>query len=84
MSLLLLCISHRYGSHLAHTLLLTELPCELCILVGPTDGSNVLLIEELVKEYIGRERAIIVATISCKDDIDNQASKQQPQAADWP
>lgn len=35
------------------------------------DGSNV----ELVKQYISSKRSIIVATITCKDDIDNQVSR---------
>ncbi|CAG8799284.1 30258_t:CDS:2, partial [Racocetra persica] len=37
------------------------------------DEKFIALIEELVKEYIEKEKSIIVATISCKDDIDNQA-----------
>ncbi|CAG8548187.1 1087_t:CDS:2, partial [Cetraspora pellucida] len=37
------------------------------------DEKFILLIEELVKEYIQKDKSIIVATISCKDDIDNQA-----------
>ncbi|KAF0343706.1 P-loop containing nucleoside triphosphate hydrolase protein [Gigaspora margarita] len=37
------------------------------------DEKFIALIEELVKEYIHKEKSIIVATISCKDDIDNQA-----------
>ncbi|RIB21928.1 P-loop containing nucleoside triphosphate hydrolase protein [Gigaspora rosea] len=37
------------------------------------DEKFITLIEELVKEYIHKEKSIIVATISCKDDIDNQA-----------
>jgi hypothetical protein len=36
------------------------------------DGSNVKLVKELVEQYISSDRAIIVATITCKDDIDNQ------------
>lgn len=36
------------------------------------DGSNIELVQQLVKQYISRERTIIVATITCKDDIDNQ------------
>jgi hypothetical protein len=39
-----------------------------------SDGSNVQLVEDLVREYISKDRAIIVATITCKDDIDNQVS----------
>ncbi|CAG8728311.1 14460_t:CDS:2 [Dentiscutata erythropus] len=37
------------------------------------DRKFILLIEELVKEYIKNEKSIIIATISCKDEIDNQA-----------
>lgn len=36
------------------------------------DGSNVELVKALVQQYISSDRAIIVATITCKDDIDNQ------------
>jgi hypothetical protein len=36
------------------------------------DGSNVKLVKELVEQYISSDRAIIVETITCKDDIDNQ------------
>jgi len=35
-------------------------------------GSNVKLLKSLVEHYISSDRAIIVATITCKDDIDNQ------------
>jgi hypothetical protein len=33
---------------------------------------NVGLVKDMVTDYIKRERAIIVAAISCKDDINNQ------------
>jgi chitinase len=36
------------------------------------DGSNVELVKQLVDQYISSSRSIIVATITCKDDIDNQ------------
>ena len=39
------------------------------------DESNVELVRQLVQQYISNERAIIVATITCKDDIDNQVSR---------
>jgi hypothetical protein len=35
-------------------------------------GSNVELVQALVRHYIASSRSIIVATITCKDDIDNQ------------
>jgi len=38
------------------------------------DGSNVELVKQLVEQYISSSRSIIVATITCKDDIDNQVS----------
>ena len=38
------------------------------------DGSNVELVKQLVEQYIRSPRSIIVATITCKDDIDNQVS----------
>lgn len=31
------------------------------------------MIEDLVKEYIKKSQSIIIATISCKDEIENQA-----------
>ncbi|RIA95858.1 Dynamin central region-domain-containing protein, partial [Glomus cerebriforme] len=37
------------------------------------DERFIKLIEELVENYISKEKSIIVATISCKDEIDNQA-----------
>ncbi|CAB4416615.1 unnamed protein product [Rhizophagus irregularis] len=37
------------------------------------DERFIRLIEELVENYISKEKSIIVATISCKDEIDNQA-----------
>ncbi|CAG8486125.1 18067_t:CDS:2 [Cetraspora pellucida] len=37
------------------------------------DRRFIPLTEELVKEYIKNEKSIIIATISCKDEIDNQA-----------
>ncbi|PKK67265.1 hypothetical protein RhiirC2_752015 [Rhizophagus irregularis] len=37
------------------------------------DENFIRLIEELVENYISKEKSIIVATISCKDEIDNQA-----------
>ncbi|CAG8700870.1 18172_t:CDS:2 [Dentiscutata erythropus] len=37
------------------------------------DRKFIPLIEELAKEYIKNEKSIIIATISCKDEIDNQA-----------
>jgi hypothetical protein len=36
------------------------------------NGSNVELVQQLVRHYISSSRSIIVATITCKDDIDNQ------------
>lgn len=38
------------------------------------DSSNVELVQQLVKQQIGKKRTIIVATITCKDDIDNQVT----------
>ncbi|KAJ3159370.1 hypothetical protein HDU86_001688 [Geranomyces michiganensis] len=37
------------------------------------DAQYIELVQELVRFYISKERAIIVATITCKDEIDNQA-----------
>ncbi|KAJ3017362.1 hypothetical protein HKX48_003571 [Thoreauomyces humboldtii] len=37
------------------------------------DSQYIELVQDLVKSYIRKERAIIVATITCKDEIDNQA-----------
>lgn len=38
------------------------------------DRTNVDLIRELTEHYMSKERAIIIITISCKVDMDNQAS----------
>ncbi|CAG8741669.1 16996_t:CDS:2, partial [Dentiscutata erythropus] len=46
------------------------------------DEKFIVLIEELVNEYIQKEKSIIVATISCKDDIDNQAIVSLAKSAD--
>ncbi|KAF6262011.1 P-loop containing nucleoside triphosphate hydrolase protein [Scenedesmus sp. NREL 46B-D3] len=46
------------------------------------NGSNVELVQQLVKHYISSTRAIIVATITCKDDIDNQLIVQLAREAD--
>ncbi|WIA22587.1 hypothetical protein OEZ86_009572 [Tetradesmus obliquus] len=35
-------------------------------------GSNVELVQQLVRHYISSKRAIIVATITCRDDIDKE------------
>ncbi|CAG8503421.1 7610_t:CDS:2 [Diversispora eburnea] len=37
------------------------------------DRKFIDLIKELVKEYIKKEQSIIIATITCRDEIDNQA-----------
>ncbi|KAI8915267.1 P-loop containing nucleoside triphosphate hydrolase protein [Powellomyces hirtus] len=37
------------------------------------DSQYIDLVQDLVRFYISKERAIIVATITCKDEIDNQA-----------
>jgi GTP-binding protein EngB required for normal cell division len=37
------------------------------------DARMITLVEELVKEYISKERALILAAITCKDEIENQA-----------
>jgi hypothetical protein len=38
------------------------------------DKRYIPMIQDLVKEYISKENAVIVATVSCKDEIDNQVS----------
>lgn len=43
-------------------------------------SSNVELVKALVKHYISSPRAIIVATISCKDDMENQVRPGAPRA----
>ena len=49
----------------------------MIIFIGHVEKSEderfIKLIEELVEIYISKEKSIIVATISCKDEIDNQA-----------
>ncbi|KAJ1570046.1 hypothetical protein HK096_004459, partial [Nowakowskiella sp. JEL0078] len=37
------------------------------------DAQNIDMIQDLVKSYIKKDRAIVVATITCKDEIENQA-----------
>ncbi|CAG8489032.1 10797_t:CDS:2 [Ambispora gerdemannii] len=37
------------------------------------DEKFITIIQDLVEYYIGKEKSIIIATISCKDEIDNQA-----------
>ncbi|TPX71072.1 hypothetical protein SpCBS45565_g01349 [Spizellomyces sp. 'palustris'] len=37
------------------------------------DSQYIDLVQDLVRSYISKDRAIIVATITCKDEIDNQA-----------
>ncbi|CAG8613040.1 20135_t:CDS:2, partial [Racocetra fulgida] len=46
------------------------------------DRKFINLIEELVKEYIKNDKSIIIATISCKDDIENQAIITHAKVAD--
>ncbi|WIA22588.1 hypothetical protein OEZ86_009573 [Tetradesmus obliquus] len=49
----------------------------------PADnGSNVELVQALVRRYISNSRFIIVAIITCKDDIDNQLVVQLAREAD--
>jgi len=43
------------------------------------DGS-IELVKGLVEQYIKSDRAIIVATISCKDEIENQVRATRPRA----
>ncbi|KAI9096930.1 P-loop containing nucleoside triphosphate hydrolase protein [Phlyctochytrium arcticum] len=57
------------GVHLT----LIDLPGIIRSVDRKEDSQNITMVEELVRSYISKDRAIIVATITCKDEIDNQA-----------
>ncbi|KAJ3086674.1 hypothetical protein HK102_012735, partial [Quaeritorhiza haematococci] len=44
--------------------------------------SFIQLVKDLVRDYIFKERTIVVATVTCKDDIENQAVIQLAQEVD--
>ncbi|RIA95863.1 P-loop containing nucleoside triphosphate hydrolase protein [Glomus cerebriforme] len=52
---------------------LIDLPGIIRHVENVEDERFIKLIEELVEDYISKEQSIVVATISCKDEIDNQA-----------
>ncbi|KAJ3113830.1 hypothetical protein HDU96_002872 [Phlyctochytrium bullatum] len=54
-------------------LTLIDLPGIIRSVDRKEDASFIDLIQDLVRKYISNERAIIVGTITCKDEIDNQA-----------
>ena len=55
-------------------------PVCVCTAANDEDSTNYPdLIKGLVSSYIKRERTIIVATISCKDDINNQVRSTSSQ-----
>ncbi|KAI8804707.1 P-loop containing nucleoside triphosphate hydrolase protein [Cladochytrium replicatum] len=52
---------------------LIDLPGIIRSMDSRDDLAYIDMIETLVKEYIRKDKSIIVATITCKDEIDNQA-----------
>ncbi|KAJ3214590.1 hypothetical protein HDU67_001455 [Dinochytrium kinnereticum] len=54
-------------------LTLIDLPGIIRSVDKKEDAPFIELIQDLVRKYITNERAIIVGTITCKDEIDNQA-----------
>ncbi|KAJ8322555.1 hypothetical protein O5D80_008660 [Batrachochytrium dendrobatidis] len=54
-------------------LALVDLPGIIRNVEHPDDAMFIPMIEDLVKSYIQKERTIIVATITCKDEMENQA-----------
>ncbi|CAI2165758.1 22_t:CDS:2 [Funneliformis geosporum] len=61
---------------------LIDLPGIIRLVERDEDERFIRLIEELVELYISKEKSIIVATISCKDEIDNQAIIRLAKKAD--
>ncbi|KAJ3319684.1 hypothetical protein HDU76_000474 [Blyttiomyces sp. JEL0837] len=57
----------------AVNLTLIDLPGIIRTVERKEDSGFIEMIQELVMSYIKKERAIIVGTITCKDEIDNQA-----------
>ncbi|KAI8912453.1 P-loop containing nucleoside triphosphate hydrolase protein [Gorgonomyces haynaldii] len=55
------------------TLTLIDLPGIIRSVEREEDKQLIDMIEDLVKFYIAKQRAIILAVISCKDEIENQA-----------
>ncbi|KAI8846380.1 P-loop containing nucleoside triphosphate hydrolase protein [Chytridium lagenaria] len=54
-------------------LTLIDLPGIIRSVDRKEDAQFIDIIQDLVKKYISNDRAIIVGTITCKDEIDNQA-----------
>ncbi|KAJ3034290.1 hypothetical protein HK097_004558 [Rhizophlyctis rosea] len=57
----------------ATNLTLIDLPGIIRSVDRKEDSGYIDVVQELVRHYIEKERAIIVATITCKDEMDNQA-----------
>ncbi|KAH6592521.1 hypothetical protein BASA61_004546 [Batrachochytrium salamandrivorans] len=52
---------------------LVDLPGIIRNVEIPEETLFIAMIEDLVRSYIAQERTIIVATITCKDEVENQA-----------
>ncbi|KAK9765630.1 hypothetical protein K7432_005864 [Basidiobolus ranarum] len=61
---------------------LIDLPGIIRSVDDPNDNHLIPLVRSLVQVYIEKPKTIIVATISCKDDIDNQEVIQMAKSAD--
>ncbi|KAJ3044369.1 hypothetical protein HDV00_002261 [Rhizophlyctis rosea] len=57
----------------ATNLTLIDLPGIIRSVDRKEDAQYIDVVQELVRHYISKDRAIIVATITCKDEMDNQA-----------
>ncbi|KAJ9074623.1 hypothetical protein DSO57_1004425 [Entomophthora muscae] len=58
------------GSGLSLTLI--DLPGMVCTTESRNDRQVVALVNDMVKRHISNPQALIIATISCKDDVENQ------------
>lgn len=71
---------HVAGAQVNLTLI--DLPGIIRNVENPQDAAYIDLIQELVSFYISKPKTIIVATISCKDEIENQAIVQMAKHVD--
>ncbi|KAL2911200.1 hypothetical protein HK105_209351, partial [Polyrhizophydium stewartii] len=63
-------------------LALVDLPGIIRSVDRKEDAGSIEMIQDLVRTYIARERTIIVAAITCKDEIENQAIVHLARQAD--
>jgi hypothetical protein len=57
-------------------LTLIDLPGIIQNVERPQDAPYRALVAELLREYVARDNAIIVATVSCKEDIETQVGRR--------